>query len=114
MMSQEEEMKAFRSFMALGMLLAAAAPALAQSPGPAYVMIIHPDGMSTIGQITREASQTVIAHSKQLSQPVIVILSAGKAYLGDEPAAKMPDGSTMMEFIHGSFCSDARHAGGCS
>jgi len=106
-------MKAFRSLATLGMLLVTAAPALAEGPAPAYVMIIRPDGMSTIGAITVDASKAVIAHSKQLSEPVIVILSAGKAYLGDQATAKMPDGSTMMDFISGSFCSDAQHAGGC-
>ena len=46
-------MKAFRSLATLGMLLVTAAPALAEGPAPAYVMIIRPDGMSTIGAITR-------------------------------------------------------------
>jgi hypothetical protein len=80
---------------------------------PGYVLIIHPDGMTTIGEVNAAATAAVLAQSKQLSDPVVLILSNGKAYLGGKPDTKMPDGTNMMDFITSNFCSDARHPGGC-
>jgi hypothetical protein len=109
---KEEDMKAFRTIAAAVALGLAAIPAFAEgSAALAYVVIIRPDGMSTTGQITGAAAREVLAHSKQVGDPVVVIFAGGKAYLGDP--GKMPDGSSMMDFISSSFCSDARHTGGC-
>ena len=80
---------------------------------PAYVLIIHPDGMTTIGEVNAAAAGAVLAKSKQLSEPIVLMLSNGKAYLGGKPDTKMPDGTSMMDFITSNFCSDARHPGGC-
>jgi hypothetical protein len=105
-------MKAFRTIAATVALGLSAMPAFAESSAaPAYVVIVRPDGMSTTGQITGAAAREVLAHSKRVADPVFVIFADGKAYLGD--SGKMPDGSSMMDFISSSFCSDAQHTGGC-
>lgn len=107
-------MRAFGIFSLCIMLGPAATPAFAEgAAAPAYVMIIRSDGTLTSGEITRDAAAAVIPHATRLSEPIIVILSKGKVYLSDQPAAKMPDGSSMMDFLSSSFCSDAQHAGGC-
>jgi len=93
---------------------AMSAPVRAEGPAmPAYVLIIHPNGMTTIGEVNADAAGAVIAQSKQINEPVVVMLSNGKAYLGGKSDAKMPDGRSMMDFISSNFCSDAQHPGGC-
>ena len=96
------------------MLAPVATPAFAEdATAPAYVLIIRSDGTLTSGEITRDAAAAVIPHATRRSDPIIVIFSKGKVYMSDQPAAKMPDGSSMMDFLSSSFCSDTRHAGGC-
>ena len=93
---------------------AMSAPVRAEGPAmPAYVLIIHPNGMTTIGEVNADAAGAVIAQSKQINEPVVVMLSNGKAYLGGKSDTTMPDGRSMMDFISSNFCSDAQHPGGC-
>jgi len=106
----------FRSLLAVAALAFAAvsAPVRAEGPAmPAYVLIIHPNGMTTIGEVNADAAGAVIAQSRQLSEPVVLMLSNGKAYLGGKSDTTMPDGRSMMDFISSNFCSDAQHQGGC-
>ena len=93
---------------------AMSAPVRAEGPAmPAYVLIIHPNGMTTIGEVNADAAGAAIAQSKQLNEPVVLMLSNGKAYLGGKSDTTMPDGRSMMDFISSNFCSDAQHQGGC-
>ena len=101
----------FRRLLAV---TAMSAPVRAEGPAmPAYVLIIHPNGMTTIGEINAGAAGAVIAQSRQLSEPVVLMLSNGRAYLGGKSDTTMPDGRSMMDFISSNFCRDAQHPGGC-
>jgi hypothetical protein len=106
----------FRSLLAVTAFAFAAMSAPVRAEGPAmraYVLIIHPTGMTTIGEVNADAAGAAIAQSKQLNEPVVLMLSNGKAYLGGKSDTTMPDGRSMMDFISSNFCSDAKHPGGC-
>ena len=100
-------MSAFRT-VALGLIAAAAitTPALTQqSPytGPkSYdgVTLYYPDtGRIVADHLSEQDMQTAMQHAQPVKGPVMVVLSGGQAYLVQDMARPMHDGSPMVNYF---------------
>lgn len=92
----------------LGLIAAAAitTPALTQqSPYPAPksydgVTLYYPDtGRMVTDHLSAQDMQTAMQHAQAVKGPVMVVLSGGQAYLIQDMAQPMHDGSPMVNYF---------------
>jgi hypothetical protein len=93
---------------ALGLIAAAAiaTPALTQqSPYPAPkvydgVTLYYPEtGRMVADHLSEADMQTAMQHAQPVKGPVMIVLSAGQAYLVQDMARPMHDGSPMVNYF---------------
>jgi Mg-chelatase subunit ChlD len=67
---------------------------------PTTVYMVYPDGRVVSGQLSQKASEMAMSHAKQIGEPVMVVISKGKAYMVTGLMEKMADGKPMVEYFN--------------
>jgi hypothetical protein len=91
---------------AVALAVSAAGVAFAEEM-PSYTLTVYPNGRMVTVPLDKKMTEEVLGHSKAATEPLMVTVSGGKAYLTSD--TKMPSGKMMSEYMATEYWNAAAH-----